>query len=61
MIEKMTTEREQIWVSLDTGEVAETHDEAMALYRDGHELQIQYRYAYNGVWGGWNYGPQWVH
>ena len=62
MITKMKTEREQIWMSLETGEVVETHAEAMELYRAGHELQIKYRYRYNdGDWLDWQDGPQWVH
>ena len=62
MITKMSMEREQIYMSLETGEVVDTHDEAMKLYREGHEIQIKYRYRYNGgEWGSWTDGPYWAH
>lgn len=62
MITKMSMEKEQIYMSLETGEVVDTHDEAMELYREGHEIQIKYRYHYNGgEWGSWTDGPYWAH
>ncbi len=62
MIERLLIEKETIYVSLDTGEVVDTHAEALGLYGEGHTVQIQYRYRYNGGdWEGWNDGPQWIH
>ena len=62
MITTVTTERETVWMSCETGEVVESHREAMELYRAGHEIKIQYRYRYNGgEWEPWQEGPQWVH
>lgn len=62
MIEMLTMERETIYMSLETGEVVDTHVEAMELYRAGADIQIQYRNRYNmGPWGEWNNGPMWVH
>ena len=62
MIEKLTIEREQIYMSLETGEVVDTHDEAMELYREGHEIRILSHYRYNGgEWEPWTEGPYWAH
>ena len=62
MITKMSMEKEQIYMSLETGEVVDTHTEAMELYRAGHEIQIMYRYRYNGgEWGPFTNGPYWAH
>jgi hypothetical protein len=69
MIEKLVIEKEQIYISLETGEVVDTHAEAMKLYRAGHEIQIKYRYRYNGgeycynggIWDPWIDGPYWAH
>jgi len=62
MITKMSMEKEQIYMSLETGEVVDTHNEAMELYREGHEIQIKYHYCYNGgEWEPWIDGPYWAH
>lgn len=62
MIEKLTMEKETIYMSLETGEVVDTHAEAMALYRDGHRIQIMYHYRYNGgEWEPLRNGPTWEH
>lgn len=60
MIKKI--EKEQIWVSLTTGEVIETDAEAREFYKAGHDLQFQYRYRYDdGEWTSWKYGIPWEH
>lgn len=62
MFERVTIEKETIYMSLETGEVVATQAEAMELYREGADIQIQYRYRHNGGnWSDWNYGPTWVH
>ena len=55
-------EKEEIWISLTTGEVVETSIEARELYKAGHNIRFQYRYRYNdGEWGRWKYGIPWEH
>jgi len=62
MIEKLVIEKETAYMSLETGEVVDTHAEAMELYREGHEIQILYHYRYNGgEWEPWTNGPYWAH
>ena len=60
--EKLTMEREQMYMSLETGEVVDTHKEAVALYNLGERIQILYRYRFNEEpWGDWRHGPIWTH
>lgn len=62
MKEMLTIEKETVYMSLETGEVVDTHTEAVKLYREGADIQIQYRYRYNDdLWSKWENGPQWVH
>lgn len=62
MIERVTIEKETIYMNLETGEIVENQAEAMEWYRAGDDVQIKYRYRHNGgKWEGWNDGPQWVH
>ena len=64
MIGRITKEmeKEQIYMSLETGEVVDTHYEAMNLYREGHEIQILYRCRRDGEeWGPFTEGAYWAH
>ena len=62
MIEKLFMEKETIYMSLETGEVVDSHTEAIKLYREGADIQLKYRYRYDGdSWSNWNDGPTWVH
>lgn len=62
MFERVTIEKETIYMSLETGEVVDTHTEAIKLYREGVDIQLKYRYRYDGdSWSNWNDGPMWVH
>ena len=62
MIEKLIMEKETIYMSLETGEVVDTHTEAIKLYREGADIQLQCRYRYDGYsWSNWSDGPKWVH
>ena len=62
MIEKLIMEKETIYMSLETGEVVDTHAEAMELYRDGHRIQVMYHNRYNGgEWEPLRNGPTWEH
>ena len=62
MTNRTWIEKEQIYISRETGELVETHAEAMALYNEGHEIQIRYRYRFDGgTWQPWIDGPYWAH
>ena len=62
MIEKLTMEKETVYMSLETGEVVDTHAEGIDLYREGHRIQILYHYRYNGgEWEPFRNGPTWEH
>ena len=55
-------EKEQVYMSLETGEVVDDHYKAMSLYRDGHEIQILYRVRHDGEeWGPFTEGAYWAH
>ena len=58
---KEILEREVVFMSLETGEVVDSHFEAMELYRAGHMIQVMFRNCYNeGEWGPLQKGPVWM-
>ena len=62
MKEMFTIEKETMYMSLETGEVVDTHTEAIKLYREGADIQILYRYRQDGdSWSDWKNGPYWAH
>ena len=49
-------------MSLETGELLETHADAVAHYNEGNRVQVMYYFEFgDGTYSPWNYGPIWEH
>lgn len=60
MTEKVTVEREIWWMNMVTGELYETHADAVAAYNDGYPIQVMYLFRFeDGYCSPWNYGCVW--
>ena len=62
MVAQVTMFKETVYMDTETGEVVDTHQEAIVWFNSGRTVQVKYRYRFDdNDWLDWQGGPTWEH